>query len=44
MGKTYHKEYYEKNKYPEGFQILCMNCNWGKGIYGECPHLTDNPI
>ncbi len=28
-----------KNKYPDGFQILCMNCNTAKGFYGYCPHL-----
>jgi hypothetical protein len=27
-----------KNDFPEGFQILCMNCNFAKGIFGECPH------
>lgn len=27
-----------KNDFPEGFQVLCMNCNWAKGKYGECPH------
>jgi hypothetical protein len=27
-----------KNKYPEGFQILCHNCNFAKGHYGKCPH------
>lgn len=21
-----------------GYQLLCMNCNWAKGIYGTCPH------
>lgn len=20
------------------FQLLCMNCNWAKGKYGNCPH------
>jgi hypothetical protein len=24
--------------YPKDFQILCMNCNRGKYVYGECPH------
>lgn len=24
--------------YPEGFQVLCWNCNCGKGVYGSCPH------
>jgi hypothetical protein len=27
-----------KNEFPPGFQVLCMNCNWGKRIKGECPH------
>lgn len=28
-----------KNKFPkEGFQILCMNCNFAKGHFGYCPH------
>jgi hypothetical protein len=27
-----------RNGYPEGFQILCHNCNISKGVYGECPH------
>jgi len=24
--------------FPTGYQVLCMNCNLAKGIYGECPH------
>lgn len=27
-----------RNKFPEGFQILCHNCNMAKGCYGVCPH------
>lgn len=28
-----------RNNFPEGFQVLCMNCNWGKYINnGTCPH------
>ena len=27
-----------KNNFPEGFQILCHNCNNAKGFYGKCPH------
>lgn len=27
-----------KNNFPEGFQILCFNCNIAKGLYGKCPH------
>jgi hypothetical protein len=30
----------EKMNYPDGFQILCMNCNWGKSQNnGVCPHV-----
>jgi hypothetical protein len=28
-----------RNKFPSGFQILCMNCQWGKrNNKGVCPH------
>jgi hypothetical protein len=28
-----------KNNFPEGFQLLCANCNWGKERNGgTCPH------
>lgn len=28
-----------KGNFPEGYQVLCMNCNWGKFINnGLCPH------
>ena len=27
-----------RNGYPEGFQILCHNCNLARGFYGYCPH------
>lgn len=28
-----------RNNFPEGFQVLCMNCNWGKYVNGGiCPH------
>ena len=31
----------KQHDYPEGFQILCMNCNHGKRRNnGVCPHLT----
>ena len=26
--------------FPEGFQILCFNCNSAKHLLGECPHRT----
>ena len=27
-----------KNNYPEGFQILCANCNMAKAFNSMCPH------
>jgi len=24
--------------YPDGYQVLCYNCNLAKGHYGSCPH------
>jgi hypothetical protein len=23
--------------FPEGFQVLCWNCNWTKHLHGRCP-------
>lgn len=28
----------KRNKYPDIFQVLCMNCNFAKGKDGICPH------
>lgn len=28
----------KRNKYPKGFRVLCMNCNFSCGAYGYCPH------
>ena len=27
-----------KNNFPDGFQVLCHNCNMAKSCYGRCPH------
>lgn len=27
-----------KHDCPDGFQVLCHNCNMAKGMYGTCPH------
>jgi hypothetical protein len=36
-GKTLYR-WLVKNNFPEGFQVLCHNCNVAKGLYGICPH------
>jgi len=28
----------KKTKFPDGFRVLCMNCNSALGFYGYCPH------
>jgi hypothetical protein len=28
----------KRQGWPEGFQVLCHNCNSSKGYYGYCPH------
>jgi hypothetical protein len=35
-----------KNNFPEGYRILCHNCNQALGHYGYCPHqgLTSTEI
>lgn len=29
-----------RNKFPDDLQVMCMNCNMAKRIYGVCPHDT----
>ena len=29
------------NDYPEGFRVLCHNCNLSIGFYGFCPHKSE---
>ena len=31
-------EWIIKNDFPNGFQVLCFNCNFAKGHFGKCPH------
>jgi hypothetical protein len=31
-------EFLIKNNYPDGFRVLCHNCNSSHGHYGYCPH------
>lgn len=33
----------KRNNFPDGFRVLCFNCNCSRGAYGYCPHekLTD---
>ena len=31
-------QWLRKNNFPAGFQVLCMNCQFGKKKHGICPH------
>ena len=35
---TYLHKWLKQHDYPPGFQVLCANCNFAKGMYGKCPH------
>jgi hypothetical protein len=34
----------KRNNYPEGFRILCVNCNFSIGIRGYCPHEKERAL
>jgi hypothetical protein len=42
QGRRYNPRAFYKwlidNNFPEGFRVLCMNCNHSYGHYGHCPH------
>jgi hypothetical protein len=38
LGKAFY-QWLKKNNFPkDNYQLHCMNCNFAKGLYGECPH------
>ena len=40
-GTTMHS-WLKRNGYPEGFQVLCANCNMAKQSLGICPHQMES--
>jgi hypothetical protein len=42
LGLTAGQSFYfwlKENGFPKDeFQVLCMNCQWGKRMHGICPH------
>ena len=36
-GRNFYR-WLKKNGFPDGYQVLCANCNWGKRLLGICPH------
>jgi hypothetical protein len=42
VGAGFHMCYWLRNHgFPDGFQVLCHNCNQAKYTYGICPHQSD---
>jgi hypothetical protein len=39
-GGYYTYLWLKNNNYPDGFQVLCANCNMAKSRPGGCPHVT----
>jgi hypothetical protein len=35
-------EHLRRQNYPEGYRVLCHNCNFAMGIYGYCPHCKES--
>ncbi len=45
--KKWGSEYYKwvvKNNFPEGYRVLCHNCNQSLGSYGYCPHVAQEVV
>lgn len=36
-------QWLKNNSYPDGFQVLCHNCNFAKSHYPGCPHQSKTP-
>ena len=36
-GNSFYR-WLKKNGYPDGYRVLCANCNQAFGLFGKCPH------
>ena len=39
LGTSFYR-WLRTNGYPDGFRVLCYNCNMALGMYGSCPHAS----
>ncbi len=39
-GNSFYR-WLRQNGYPEGYRVLCWNCNCAFGLFGACPHQQD---
>lgn len=37
-GEYFGYHWLKTNNFPEGFRVLCLNCNFARGFWGRCPH------
>ena len=37
-GSLKYDKWLKKNNYPEGYRVLCANCNWAMRYGKVCPH------
>jgi len=47
IGKSALYRWLIQQGYPQGFRVLCANCNLSYGLYGYCPHLkarSESPL
>lgn len=38
--ETYIYRWLRTNNFPDGYRVLCINCNFAIGKTGTCPHLS----
>jgi hypothetical protein len=43
MGINSMYRFLKKEGFPEGYRVLCANCNMSYGMYGYCPHSSATP-
>lgn len=43
-GRTLYKFLIENNFPALNYQLLCMNCNFAKGLYEVCPHIENRVL
>lgn len=38
IGQSATYAWLRRQGFPDGFRVLCANCNWSRGLFGYCPH------
>ena len=41
MGGSHMYLWLKQQDYPDGYRVLCFNCNFALGHFGYCPHRTE---